>query len=245
MQFVYKAVGAGGKLSEGRLEAANTRGVVQKLESMGLTPLSVEEARAVAAPTPRFSLTWQRVSKKDVLHFTEELSTLIHAGLPLDRSLEIAGNLAEKAPLREAVRSILKQIKSGKSLPDAFAAHPRYFSPLYVNMLRAGEAGGMLDAIMARLVEFERSADELRSYLAALLVYPGLLTAVGLGSVSILLYFVIPRFAVIFEDIGAAVPPETQALLWFSQATRSYWWVVLGGVALAIAAFRTWRATTP
>jgi general secretion pathway protein F len=180
-----------------------------------------------------------------VLHFTEELSTLIHAGLPVDRSLEIAVNLTEKPALRGAVRDVLKQVKSGKTLPDAFAAHPRYFSPLYVNMLRAGEAGGMLDAILSRLVEFEQAADELRSYLAASLVYPALLLAVGTGSVTVLVYFVIPKFATIFEDIGAAVPAETLALLWVSEMLRTYWWAIAGALALLVVAFRAWTRTPP
>jgi general secretion pathway protein F len=231
-------------MSEGRIEAANPRSAVLRLESMGLIPISVEEADKQNLKAPaRLKLGLRRVTKKDVLHFTEELSTLIHAGLPVDRSLEIAASLTEKPVLRDAIRDILKQIKSGKSLPDAFGAHPRYFSPLYVNMLRAGEAGGMLDKILARLVEFEQSADELRSYLAASLVYPALLLFVGTGSVTVLVYFVIPKFAVIFDDIGAAVPPETLALLWVSEVTRTYWWAVVGAVLLAAAAFRAWRGT--
>src|SRR5262245_49474412 len=104
---------------------------------MGLVPVSVEESTA-SRPSTGVPLLARRVSRKDVLYFTEELSTLIHAGLPLDRSLEIAASLTPKPALRDAIRDILKQVKSGKSLSDAFAAHPRYFSSLYVNMLRAG-----------------------------------------------------------------------------------------------------------
>jgi general secretion pathway protein F len=138
----------------------------------------------------------------------------------------------------------LKQIKSGKSLSEAFAMHPRYFSGLYVSMLSAGEAGGVLDAVLARLVEFERSADELRSYLTSALVYPGLLLAVGTGSVGILLYFVIPKFAVIFSDIGVAIPLETRVLLSISDVTRSYWWVFAAAIAAAGVGFRNWRRTS-
>jgi general secretion pathway protein F len=100
-----------------------------------------------------------------------------------------------------------------------------------------------LDVILARLVEFERAADELRSYMTAALIYPCLLTAVGLSSIGILLYFVIPKFASIFSDVGAVIPPETQALLWLSEFTRNYWWVAIGGGALAVIAFRQWLRT--
>jgi general secretion pathway protein F len=240
--FAYKAVNAEGRMTDGKVEASDSRGAVLRLESMGLVPVSVEESAADRS-TSRAPLSFRRVSRKDILYFSEELSTLVHAGLPLDRSLEIAAELTSKPALRDAIRDVLKQVKSGKSLSEAFAGHPRYFPTLYVNMVRAGEAGGVLDEVLMRLVEFERSADELRSYLVASLVYPALLFAVGSGSVAILLYFVIPKFATIFDGIGVAIPPQTAALLWVSDFTRHYWWVVAGVVALAVAGFRAWRKT--
>jgi general secretion pathway protein F len=141
------------------------------------------------------------------------------------------------------IQDVLKQIKGGKSLAESLAKHPRQFSKLYVNMIRAGEAGGVMDVILARLVEFERSADELRSYLISALIYPSLLASVGLGSIGILFYFVIPKFASIFQDIGAAVPPATLALLQVSNFTRAYWWMVLLGIAALGLSFRQWKLT--
>ena len=182
---------------------------------------------AVSLPTLRL----QRVTRKDILFFTEELATLVRAGLPLDRSLSITRELAPKQVLREVIDDLLKQIKGGKSLAEALAAHPKQFSRLHVSMIRAGEAGGVLDVILDRLAEFERSADELRSYLIASLVYPILLTLVGLGSFGILFYFVIPRFATIFDDVGAEMPTSTLALLTMSNLTRDYWWAILAGLA--------------
>ena len=240
--FAYKAVNAEGRMTDGKVEASDSRGAVVRLEGMGLVPVSVEES-AADRQTSRAPLSFSRVSRKDILYFSEEFSTLIHAGLPVDRSLEITANLTSKPALRDAIRDVLNQIKSGKSLSEAFAAHPRYFSGLYVNMLSAGEAGGVLDEVLMRLVEFERSSDELRSYLIASLVYPGLLFAVGSGSVAILLYFVIPKFATIFDGIGVAIPPQTLALLWISDFTLRYWWVCAGAVVLAVAGFRAWLKT--
>src|SRR5438034_11833996 len=173
---------------------------------MGLIPISIEEA---IAKTEQRRLQFQRISQKDLLFFTEELATLVKAGLPLDRSLSITAELASKPALRAIIQDVLKQIKSGKSLAEALSAHPKYFSRLYVNMVRAGEAGGVLDVILQRLVEFERSADELRSYMISALIYPVLLTGVGAASIGILLYFVIPKFAGIFAEMGAAIPPAT------------------------------------
>jgi general secretion pathway protein F len=114
---------------------------------------------------------------------------------------------------------------------------------MYVNMIRAGEAGGVLDPILARLVEFERAADELRGYLIASLIYPCLLASVGLGSIGILFYFVIPKFATIFQDAGAAIPAGTMVLLWISEATIKYWWVALAVFIAGITGFRVWMRT--
>jgi general secretion pathway protein F len=240
--FRYKAVNARGAFSEGQVDALDTRSVVSRLQGMGLIPVSIEEPAGHRSSQSK-KIYFQRVSRKDILFFTEELSTLIHAGLPLDRSLTIGAELAAKPALRSVIYDVLKQIKAGKSLAESLAAHPRQFSRLYVNMVRAGEAGGVLDVILQRLVEFERSADELRSYLVSALIYPVLLTGVGMTSIGILLYFVIPKFAGIFQEMGAAVPPATQVMLWVSQMTRSYWWVALASVAVIIGIFRYWIGT--
>ncbi len=243
MVFRYKAVNAHGAYSQGQLDAADTRAAVYRLQSMGLIPVSIEEP-AGRRPSRSKGILLQRVSRKDILFFTEELSTLVHAGLPLDRSLTVAAELASKPALRNVIHDVLKQIKAGKSLAESLSAHPRHFSRLYVNMVRAGEAGGVLDVILQRLVEFERSADELRSYMISALIYPVLLTGVGAASIGILLYFVIPKFAGIFAEMGAAIPPATMAMLWLSEVTRSYWWVALGSVAAIIAAIRYWIGTS-
>ncbi len=240
--FTYKAVNSQGRPAEGRLEAADTRAATFRLQSMGLIPVSIEEpSKRRVSILPK--IHFQRISRKDILFFTEELYTLLHAGLPLDRSLNITAELTSKPALRAIIEDVLKQIRGGKSLAEGLATHPKQFSRLYVNMIRAGEAGGVLDVILERLVEFERAADDLRSHLVASLIYPCLLAGVGMASIGILLYFVIPKFASIFADVGAAIPPETMALLWLSNFARSYWWVVLAGLAGAWTATRAWLRT--
>jgi general secretion pathway protein F len=240
--FLYKAVNAKGRFAEGSLDASDSRAAAVRLESMGLIPVSIEEPGRTAG-FQLSKLFAGRVSKKDILFFTEELSTLVRAGLPLDRSLTVTAELATNPALRVVIEDVLKQIKGGKTLADALGQHPKQFSRLYVNMIRAGEAGGVLDVILARLVEFERSADELRSYFISSLIYPCLLTGVGMVSVGVLLYFVIPKFAGIFKDVGAAIPPSTQALLWLSDMTRNYWWVLFGAIAAAVVGIRAWLKT--
>ena len=150
--FQYKAVNAHGAFSEGQLNAADTRAAAYRLQTMGLIPVSIEEPAGQRVSRSR-KIYLRRVGRRDVLFFTEELSTLIHAGLPLDRSLTVAAELASKPALRSVIHDVLKQIKGGKSLAESLAAHPKHFSRLYVNMVRAGEAGGVLDVILGRLVE--------------------------------------------------------------------------------------------
>ena len=141
--FAYKAVNKEGKHFEGRIEATDAQAAAFSVQNMGLIPLAVEEPpkRSSAFALPRIQL--QRVTRKDILFFTEELSTLVGAGLPLDRSLSITRELASKRALREIIEDVLKQIKGGKSLAEALAAHPKHFPRLYVSMIRAGEAGGV------------------------------------------------------------------------------------------------------
>jgi general secretion pathway protein F len=236
-QFAYKAVARDGRLTQGRIDAADQRAVAQRIQGMGLIPITIEQT---AAKTPAGRIYFQRVTQKDVMFFTEELATLVRAGLPLDRSLSITAELTAKPALRNVIQDILKQIKGGKSLAESLAAHPKYFSRLYVNMVRAGEAGGVLDAILDRLVGFQRSADEMRSYLVSALIYPALLTAVGVGSIAILMFFVIPRFSTIFTDIGAPIPFSTQVLLTLSDWLIRYWIVGILVIASILLAIRYW-----
>jgi type II secretory pathway component PulF len=240
--YNYKAVNAEGRMVEGRLEAADTRVAASRLQGQGLIPVSIDEPREKGTRSLR-GLQFQWITRRDILFFTEELTTLVRAGLPLDRALSVTAELTAKPAFRAIVLDVLKQIKGGKSLAEALSAHPKQFSRLYVNMIRAGEAGGVLEVILERLAEFERSADEMRSYLTASLVYPCLLTAVGIGSVGILFYFVIPKFAAIFQDLGVPVPPATQVLLSLSVFTTSYWWLALLMIAAAVIGIRSWKKT--
>ena len=165
---------------------------------------------------------FQRGKRKDILFFTQELSTLLNAGVPLDRALSITAELTEHANFRTLVLDIVRLIKGGKSLADSLAAHPAYFSDLYVNMVRAGEASGSLSQIFDRLAEFERTRDDLRSYIVSSLIYPGLLTIVGISSIIVLLEFVVPRFAQIFSDPRMTIPTPTLMLLATSRYLQMY-----------------------
>ena len=236
--FFYRAVGKDGGIVNGVVEESTDRAAAVKLQDMGLVPLHLGTRRS-----RRFwdvEINWRPggIGARDLMFFTQELSTLVNSGLPLDRSLAICKELSGKKKLQNLADEILQDLKRGKTLADSLAAHPKVFSKLYVNMVRAGEAGGALPLVLERLVEFQQSADELRSYLVSSLIYPALLTLVGAASIVVLLNYVIPRFAEIFDEAGRALPLPTQILLGVSGFTRGYWWVfllVLGGLGVGFS----------
>jgi len=166
--FRYKAVTPDGKVVEGTLEAVDQEAVLARLQEQGQLPIKVfsgEDAGGLLSREIR--LPWQRkkVPQRDLLIFSQELSTLVKAGLTLDRSLSVLSDLTENANLSEVVRDLLREIKGGKALSEALGAHPQGFPKVYVNMVRAGEVGGALDQILTRLVDYLENVEELRSYL--------------------------------------------------------------------------------
>ncbi len=239
--FHYRAVGVDGKLRTGTITADTTTSVARELRRQGLTPVYVgtEEKKSLNFNLPSFGGT----RRKDVLFFTQELSTLLNSGVPLDRALTITNELTTNANFRVIVGDILRSIKGGKSLADSLALHPLYFSDLFINMVRAGEASGSLGGIFERLSEFERSRDELRGYIISSMVYPGLLALVGAGSVFVILEFVVPRFASVFADSRMKIPLPTQIMIAASDLLRKWSWVVVVSFVALLAAFRTYKRT--
>src|SRR6185369_8013640 len=239
--FYFKAVGADGKLRTGSLSGESDKAVARELRKQGLTPVyvGVEQKNSFQLKLPDFT----RGRHRDILFFTQELSTLLNAGVPLDRCLSITSELTERPKFRVVVLDVLRVLKGGKSLADSLAGHPKYFSELYVNMVRAGEASGALAAVFDRLAEFERSHDELRGYIISSMTYPGLLMLVGLASVMVLMNFVVPRFASVFEDSHMKIPLPTQIMLDASKYVQAYWLPALIGVVCLAVALRSFVRT--
>ena len=228
--FRYKAVTPEGKVVEGTLEAVDQETVLARLQEQGQLPIKVfpgEDPGGVLSREIR--LPWQRkkVPQKDLLIFTQELSTLVKAGLTLDRSLSVLSDLTENAYLAEVVGELLREIKGGKALSEALSTYPQVFPKVYVNMVRAGEVGGALDQILERLEEYLEGADELRSYLISSMIYPCILVVVAIGSIIIMMTVVIPQFADIFENAGAPVPLPMMVLLVLSGFLTGFWWLIL------------------
>ncbi len=240
--FTYRAVAADGKVRTGTLTGDDDRAVARELQRQGLTPLAVSagKGRTVAFQLPRFG---RGKRARDVLFFSQELSTLLGAGVPLDRALSITAELTERRQFRDVVGEVLRTLKGGRSLADSLATHRDYFSDLYVNMIRAGEASGSLATVAERLAEFERSRDELRSYIIGSMIYPALLASVGTASIFILLNFVIPRFAAVFAESHIPMPLPTQILMRISQVVRTWGLLAIGAAVAAVAAARFYIRT--
>jgi len=241
-EFLYKAIKGSGQLVEGVLAAETEPALVAELRQMGCLPIQVTPKRGSVGA--RFSfLSRSRLSPQDRLSFARQLATLVRAGIPLDRSFALCRDLAEKDALRRVVDSSLKQLRSGKSLANSLAENSDFFPPLYVAMVRAGEASGTLPAVLDRLVEFEEFSAELRTYLLSALIYPAVLVLVGGGAIGLLLGFVVPRFAQVFEEAGKALPLPTLVLMQVANAFRDYGWLAAIVVTVAVLLGVRWVKT--
>ena len=220
--YSYRATTLKGEILEGAIEAADQKAALERLKVSGLIPLKISTA------SEGFRSRWSlRSAKGDLLTFTTELSVLLNAGLPLDRSLNILAEILEKPETRAIVQAILKSIREGSSFSDALQRHPKMFSRLYVNMVRAGESGGVLDAVLEKLNDFLETTKELRDSVLSSMIYPLILLGTGGASILLLLTYVLPKFSVIFAELGGAMPLPTQVLLAFSQGLKEYWWLMI------------------
>jgi general secretion pathway protein F len=236
--FQYKAVTPSGEVQEGVLEASSTPAAVSRLQSMGLIPIRAQEAGAAVAgvAAPKAGLFSRKsITQDDITVITRELATLLKAGLPLDRSFEILINLAPTPRVAELLGRIRNEVRGGAALSKALDAQRGIFSRFYVNMIRAGEAGGSLPTVLLRLAEYLERAKALRNNITASLTYPAFLAVVSLLAVVFLLGVVVPRFKPIFANAGKAVPLMTQVVLFAGDALRNWGWLML--IVLAIACY--------
>lgn len=241
-EFSYKAVKVSGQVVEGVLMADTEPALVAELRQRGFLPIQVHLKGGVVGSRVAF-LRRGRLSSSDRLGFARQLATLVRAGIPLDRSIALSRDLAAKPALREVIGSALKELRSGKSLANSLTSCGDFFPPLYVAMVRAGEASGTLPAVLDRLVEFEEFSDELRSYLVSALIYPALLVTVGGGAIALLLGWVVPRFAQVFEEAGRELPLPTLVLMKVSDIVRGYGWVAVLLVVAMAWAWSRWVRT--
>jgi general secretion pathway protein F len=240
--FQYRAADRAGKILEGVMEAEVEQSVVARLHEMGCVPLKITLPGSGAARTREFRLPLfkrRRISQRQLLQFTQELETLLAAGLPLDRSLSILGGLLEGKEFNDVMHTLLEAVRAGNSLAGAMGQHPDVFPKLYVNMIRAGETGGILDSTLRYLVDYLENTLALKEEVKSALIYPLILTLVAGVSLIVLFVYVIPRFASMFQDVGQALPWVTRMVLGSSEFLREYGWVLL--LVLAVGAAGTVR----
>ena len=249
--YSYRAVTPAGDVSSGELEAANESEIVDRLRDQGLLPMQIAQSiGAVAAgeraakPARASLFAPRRVTRDNVLGLTRELATLLRAGLPLDRALELLITLAPSLPGAVMLQGIRDEVRGGKSLSQALDARREVFSRFYVNIVRAGEAGGALGTVLARMAETMERTKELRESVRSALIYPTILVFVAVASVMVLLVFVVPQFQTTFAQAGKALPIPTQIVIVAGTFLRNWWWALIPAAVLAVLWFRR-RGRTP
>ena len=249
--YSYRAVTPAGDVSSGELEAANESEIVDRLRDQGLMPRQIAQSIGGAAAGERAArparaslFAPRRVTRDNVLGLTRELATLLRAGLPLDRALELLITLAPSLPVAVMLQGIRDEVRGGKSLSQALDARREVFSRFYVNIVRAGEAGGALGTVLARMAETMERTKELRESVRSALIYPTILVFVAVASVMVLLVFVVPQFQTTFAQAGKALPIPTQIVIVAGTFLRNWWWALIPAAVLAVLWFRR-RGRTP
>jgi general secretion pathway protein F len=237
--YFYQATDNSGKLIEGSIDAPDPKLAVRKIRGLNYLPIKVSEKKAGNSFDLNFKIPdlsiFPKVSSKALLAATQQLATLVSSGLTLDKSLSISIKISEGETIKDTLADIRNKIQSGSTLADALAQYPAVFSKLYINMVRAGEAGGVLGAILLRLSDFLEKNQEFKNTVRSASVYPLFLMFVGLGAVIIIFTVVLPKFADIFQELGQ-LPLPTVILLGISDFLQSYWWALtLSIIGLALA----------
>jgi type II secretory pathway component PulF len=219
-RFEYAAVNAVGVTASGVIESASTQDAYRTLAARGLTPLFVRESRVYQ---PLFS--FGAINAEDITGFTRELSVLLDARIPLDRGLASIADHHEKPALRTVVRKIAQAVESGVALTEAMSRHPRLFSEVYVETIRAAEKTGNLDGIVAHLADLLERRDETRRMLKRALTYPAIVTTVIFAAIVVIFVFVIPRFAATFEAQGVTLPAITRVIQSIAASFTAFWYL--------------------
>jgi len=242
--FRFEATTREGNIVNDTIEAANERSAVERIQDMGYFPLKVSRAVDQEGALSRFLSTIQgRVREKDIMTFTYQLGVLLEAGFTLDRSLSILADLTEKPKLKELLQDLMSQVRSGKSFSEALAKFPAVFPIFFVNMMKAGEAGGFIEDTITRMAVYLENSQALKEDVRSALIYPFLLSFVGGAAVIILLTFVVPQFSKIFTDMGETLPLSTVILLTISNFLIESWWLILIVLLAGIAALKKYIKT--
>ena len=258
-RFNYVALDARGQEASGLLEAVSSNAAISQLRQAGYFPTSVieeaiissdgKEARRRAATVARTTkprakkgiVLFQRkkVKSKILMIFTRQLATLIDSGLPLLRSLNVLANQERDKVMKNTIDKLADSVQSGSTFSDALALHPKIFNNLYVNMIKAGEVGGVLELVLTRLSEFQEKAAKIKNKVISAMVYPIIVMTMAVGIMCFLLVFIVPRFEVIFHDLlgDKPLPPVTRFVLGVSGFMQNHGLVLLGAVVAIVVIY--------
>jgi len=247
--FEYKALDPRGKTVEGLKEAdsAKTLRTALRRDGFFLTEVLGQKEAAEAARRDVSVRKWAagRITTDDIAITTRQLAVLVGAGVPLVEALSALVDQVDHERMKRVISEVRQHVNEGSSLADAMADHPRVFTTLYINMIRAGESSGALEVVLVRLADFTESQARLRSKIIATMTYPILMMGVSAGILGVLFTFVIPKITKIFEDTKSALPWNTRFLIFFSTFLRDWWWAVLLGIGGGVWLFLRWRRTPP
>jgi type IV pilus assembly protein PilC len=236
--FTYTARNAQGELKTATIEAPTREDVVAQLRRQRLSVVKVDEE--AKSKKPRGG----SIKMRDVVIFTRQFSTMINAGLPLVQALDILAKQTENKHLSNVTRAVVFDVESGHTVADALGKHPKAFSELYVNMVAAGEAGGILDTILMRLATFLEKNDALVRKVKGAMIYPGVIMSVAFLAITVLLLFVIPVFETMFASVGMALPLPTRVVIGLSAFLKGYWWALGAGGFVAVTLLRRYYKTS-
>jgi type II secretion system protein F len=242
-RFRYVALDRSGKQVAGEIAAETPEDVKHRLRDMGYFPSRVEEAAAVALGRPAEARRRRGISGTDVVVMTRQLADMTAASLPMFRSLSVLVEQADSAALRGILETIRTDVQQGRPLSESLARHPRYFPDLYVNMVRAGETSGHLDAVLLRLAEFLEKSMQRKSQIISALLYPAVLMTVAIGAVAFIIGFLIPKLAALFQEMEQTLPLITQILLAVAGVLSHIWWAIVLLIVVVVLGVR-WYAGT-
>jgi type IV pilus assembly protein PilC len=238
--FTYTARALNGDLKTATIEAPNRDEVVAQLRKQRLNVVKIDEAKQAANTQKKKG---GKISMRDIVIFTRQFSTMINAGLPLVQALDILAKQSENPALKDVTLAVVFDVESGHTVADALRKHPKAFTDLYVNMVAAGEAGGILDTILMRLATFMEKNDALVRKVKGAMIYPGVIMSVAAIAIVVLLIFVIPVFEKMFASVGLALPLPTRVVIGMSKFLTGYWWMVGGGLWASFIFFKKYYAS--
>jgi type IV pilus assembly protein PilC len=235
--FTYTARAVNGDLKSATIDAPSRDDVIKQLRQLRLNVVKIDEG------TANRRKRGGSIKMRDIVIFTRQFSTMINAGLPLVQALDILAQQSENPALKDVTRQVVFDVESGNTLADAMRKHAKAFSELYVNMVAAGEAGGILDTILMRLAVFMEKNDALIRKVKGAMIYPAVIVAVAAIAITVLLIFVIPTFQSMFESANIALPLPTRIVIGLSHGLKTYWYMVLGAMIATFVSIKKYYQT--